>query len=104
MTAPAPLSPDSTAILRWCEADAHPCSFSPLLAIDWDWHAVSAALGLGDCHHNSHWPRIHAAFDELHAAGRLAYFDHGPNTYGHTSTMLVPAPAAAPSHALTQEG
>lgn len=88
------LSADAAALLRWCEGHSSPCSYSTHHVVNWNWHSVSAALGLGEWHVDSHWPRIHVALDELHAAGRLAYHDHGPGTFGHTTTLLIEAPVS----------
>ena len=50
------------------------------------WHEVAKAMGLPS---SEPFTPIYDALQELHRAGLLAYHDHGPATYGSTSTIYL---------------
>ena len=87
------LSEDARKILQWCEANTsqhtRPIRGKDCPVVNLWWHGTARALGYGaDCSEATR--RTLDALDELRKAGRLARYDEGPNTYGHTTTCLVP--------------
>lgn len=82
------LSQNAIAARDYCAANARPSvSCGGKRAVFMHWPSLAAALGLP----NSDGPNLRACLDalgELHAAGILSHFDHGPGTYGHTSTIF----------------
>lgn len=85
------LSDAARAALAWCDANSPVAKYGDIAGkrvVQFGWIQLAQAMGLESC-----WPHkpIGDALDELHRAGLLAYHDHGPATYGHTSTIYVGA-------------
>lgn len=73
----ASVTPSASAVYQWARDHS-----SPSGRVNWCWTAVEAATGLDSA-------QIMNACAELRSAGLTRLHDHGPNTYGHTSTYLV---------------
>lgn len=81
------MSANATALKQYCKAHSKPsASCDGKRAVFINWLAMAEAIGLPDAGTDS-TRTILAAMDELHAAGILSHFDHGPGTFGHTSTI-----------------
>ena len=89
-TAHEPLSSSAVALLNYCRDHSPVAQYGDARGkrvVFLHWPSVAAAMGLQTCNGDD-WRAIRAALDELHGAGLLSYHDHGPGTYGHTSTIF----------------
>ncbi len=82
-----PLSSSAVTLQAYCAAHSKPSvSCDGKRAVFINWRAMAEAIGLPDAGTDSTLIVL-AAMEELHAAGILSRFDHGPGTFGHTSTI-----------------
>jgi hypothetical protein len=81
------LSAHAVALMGYCAThSAASPSCDNQHAVFINWLAMAEVMGLPDAGMES-TRVVLDAMDELHTAGVLAYFDHGPGTFGHTSTI-----------------
>lgn len=83
------LSDNARAVLAYCRDHSPVAKYGDTAGkriVFFAWNDVAAAMGLES---GTPFAPIYEALQELHGAGLLAYHDHGPNTYGHTSTIYM---------------
>lgn len=83
------LSQNAVAALAYCAAHSPVAKYGDTAGkrvVFFAWNNVAAAMGLES---DTPFAPIWDALQELHGAGLLAYHDHGPETYGHTSTIYM---------------
>lgn len=87
------LSDAARAALAYCEANSPVSKFGSTTGkrvVFLAWRNLAATMGL-DTEAPGATRAMLDALRELHNAGLLAHHDHGPATYGHTSTIYVGA-------------
>lgn len=89
------LSDAARALLAWCDDHSPVEKYGDtagkrVVRMNWREMAKAISLQFGPLESAPVGPVLDA-LRELHLAGLLAYHDHGPATYGHTSTIYVGA-------------
>lgn len=88
------MTPNAEKMLAWVDANlaqhTRQIRGQTCPVVNLWWHGMARALGFADDNAPGATRASLDALDELRAAGKLAWYCEGPETYGHTTTCRVP--------------